>query len=556
MLQGAEEVVTPLVWQQWEKELEDHPDREWVEFLVRGIREGFRLGRDQGAVTLSERGGSMYEASEHRGIIEEYLAKEVQGKRVWRVESGTEMVQCSPFGVIPKKGKPGRWRLIVNLSAPEGSSVNDGIDRELSSVAYTSVDDVVRRVLELGEGALLAKADVKAAYRNVPVHPRDRWLLGMKWEGVTFVDGTLPFGLRSAPLLFTAVGDALEWVATKEGAVWLRHYVDDFVAVGRKGTEECRRAMDVFKETCQRLGMPLDESKEEGPSEVLTFLGLEIDTVRMEVRLPQEKLSQMRALLKRWRGMRSCKRRDLESLVGSLNHACRAVRPGRAFKRRLQDVMTTVKRDGRRVRLNAAARADIEWWYHFGLEWNGTSLMKAIAAVGEPQEELVSDASGSWGCGAAWRGKWFQIRWCDVAGTSEWGIMPKELLPIVVAAVVWGKLWEGLVIRARCDNMSVVAAVGAGACKEMRSMHLLRCLAWVEAKLSLTIRAEHIKGSENVVADALSRDNVVRAHSIMQVAEEEPVEVPRELLDLLSRTDRSLSEQEWRRLSTLLSTSR
>ncbi len=111
----------------------------------------FRLGHDQGTVTLSEKGGSMYEASEHRGLRAK--AKEVQGKRVWRVESGTEMVQCSPFGVIPKKGKPCRWRLIVNLSAPEGSSVNDGIDGELSSVAYTSVDDVVRRVLELGECA-------------------------------------------------------------------------------------------------------------------------------------------------------------------------------------------------------------------------------------------------------------------------------------------------------------------------------------------------------------------------------------------------------------------
>ncbi len=50
----------------------------------------------------------------------------------------------------------------------------------------------------------MAKADVKKAYRNVPVHPDDRRLLGMEWRGTTFVDRTLPFGLRSAPLLFTA----------------------------------------------------------------------------------------------------------------------------------------------------------------------------------------------------------------------------------------------------------------------------------------------------------------------------------------------------------------
>ncbi len=58
--------------------------------------------------------------------------------------------------------------------------MNDGVDRQLASVAYTSVDEVVRRVLQAGRGAELAKADVKAAYRNVPVHPKDRWLLGMR----------------------------------------------------------------------------------------------------------------------------------------------------------------------------------------------------------------------------------------------------------------------------------------------------------------------------------------------------------------------------------------
>ncbi len=436
MLQGAEEVVTPLVWQQWEEELREHPDREWVEFLVMGVREGFRLGHDQSKVVLKERRGTMYEASHHRGVIHEYLENEVQCRRIWKVNA--EGVQCLEFGVIPKKGRPGRWRLIVDLSAPEAHSVNDGIDRVLSSVSYTSVDDVVKRVLELGEGARLAKADVKAAYRNVPVHPRDRWLLGMRWEGETFVDGTLPFGLRSAPLLFTALGDAIEWIATKRGAVWLRHYIDDFVAVGQRGTDQCERAMAVFK-----------------------------------------------------------------------------------------------------------------WWHQFGLRWNGTSLMKAVVVDGDPQEEMFSDPSGSWGCGATWQGEWFQIQWGALPGTSEWGIMPKEMLPIVVAAVVWGARWKGRAIRARCDNMSVMAAIQAGACKERWSMHLLRCMAFVEATLSVTVRAEHIRGVENGVADDLSRDRLQSALSIMQVPKAEPVTVPVELMGMLTMASQSWSGQEWRQLSEL-----
>ncbi len=73
---------------------------------------------------------------------------------------------------------------------------------------------------------------------------------------MTYVDGTLLFGLRSAPLLFTALGDAVEWIAQKRGASWLRHYIDDFVMVGRPGTGECAEAMSALKETCKKLGMP------------------------------------------------------------------------------------------------------------------------------------------------------------------------------------------------------------------------------------------------------------------------------------------------------------
>lgn len=51
----------------------------------------------------------------------------------------------------------------------------------------------------------MAKMDIKQAYRIVPVHPEDRRLLGMQWQDKVYVDKVLPFGLRSAPLIFSAV---------------------------------------------------------------------------------------------------------------------------------------------------------------------------------------------------------------------------------------------------------------------------------------------------------------------------------------------------------------
>ena len=59
--------------------------------------------------------------------------------------------------------------------------------------------------------------DIKSAYRLIPVHPQDRPLLGMCWDKRVFVDNALPFGLRSAPKIFNAVADALEWIIKARG---------------------------------------------------------------------------------------------------------------------------------------------------------------------------------------------------------------------------------------------------------------------------------------------------------------------------------------------------
>ncbi len=115
--------------------------------------------------------------------------------------------------------------------------------------------------------------DIRQAYRNIPVHPEDRRLLGMRWQGDTYVDATLPFGLRSAPLIFSAVGDAIAWIMEQHGVTWLDHYIDDFITAGRPGGMECAKNAAVMKAVCQQVGMPIEPEKDEGPATTITLFG-------------------------------------------------------------------------------------------------------------------------------------------------------------------------------------------------------------------------------------------------------------------------------------------
>ena len=72
-------------------------------------------------------------------------------------------------------------------------------------------------VQKLGRGAVLAKLDLKKAYHMVPVHPDDHVLLGIRWATDVYIDTALPFGIHSAPKIFSAVADVLAWVLHCKG---------------------------------------------------------------------------------------------------------------------------------------------------------------------------------------------------------------------------------------------------------------------------------------------------------------------------------------------------
>lgn len=177
----------------------------------------------------------------------------------------------------------------MDLSHPEGANVNDGIEPELCTMRYTSVDEAVVKICELGAKTQLAKFDIESAYRIVPVHPEDRHLLGMEWKGKLYLDTALPFGLRSAPKIFSAVADALQWVFEQQGLKIL-HYLDDFLILGVPDTTEGQRALHRALEICARLGIPIAPHKTEGLGLVIVFLGIELDTRALTLRLPEHGL--------------------------------------------------------------------------------------------------------------------------------------------------------------------------------------------------------------------------------------------------------------------------
>lgn len=546
-------ICTPLRLGAWQEMMREHPDKWFADYILRGIEQGFRIGFHGEQADLRARMRNMVSASEHPTVIAGYLQEEMSQGRVvcvGKMDKARELgIHCSPFGVIPKKNRVNKWRLILDLSSPEGGSVNDGIQKELASLAYLSVDDVVAEVVRRGRGTLIAKMDVKQAYRNIPVHPQDRHLLGMQWMGEVFVDMVLPFGLRSAPLLFTAVADALQWAMERKGVTWLDHYIDDFFTLGDPGSQECATNVDMMKGVFAEANLVMEPEKDEGPSTVVNVLGIELDTGKLEIRLPLEKLARLKAALETWRGRKACKKRELLSLIGSLSHACKAVRAGRSFLRRLIDLSTTAKQLGHFIRLGKPARSDIEWWHRYCSAWNGTSMMFTVNKS-KPEHDLsiVSDASGSWGCGAIHGQSWFQLRWAGLGTAGNQNITVKELLPIVLAAAVWGSQWAGKTIRAQCDNMAVVTMVNNHTGREAEAMHLLRCLAFLEAKYSCHIFATHIRGRENVLADALSRDNRLLFHSRYPQARNEPTPIPASLLDVLVITKPDWTSKHWTQL--------
>ena len=183
--------------------------------------------------------------------------------------------------------------------------------------------------------------DVESAYCHVLVHSDDCYLLGMKWQVKYFINLALPFGLRSAPYIFSSFADLIVWILKHNyGINFLLHYLDNFHTLGSPNSPVCQNNVN----TCVRLfsewGIPLHPDKLEGPSTCLMVLCIELDSRMLQARPPQDKFDHIAALLESWSLKQHCTWKEVESLISHLQHACKVIPQGRTFLRRMINLLS------------------------------------------------------------------------------------------------------------------------------------------------------------------------------------------------------------------------
>ncbi|KAM4748731.1 LOW QUALITY PROTEIN: uncharacterized protein WCC33_006112 [Rhinophrynus dorsalis] len=502
---GLTRGATPVRLSRLRPWLARYPNRVAAALLEEGFSEGFRIPfREREGVLRS---GNLGSALSLPAVVQAKLDKEVALGRMAGPFSSPPLpnLRVSPLGVVPKR-EPGQFRMIHHLSFPFGGSVNDDIDPEVCKV-YASFDKAVRLVSQAGKGALLAKADVESAFRLLPVHPSCHHLLGCSFQGSFYVDLSLPMGCSISCALFETFSTFIEWVVRVEaGCNSIIHYLDDFLCVGPGGSAICAWLLRTLQWVADVFGVPLAPEKTVGPVTCLSFLGIELDSIAMERRLPADKLGELRDLIRAFLGVRRVTLHQLQSLLGKLNFACRILPMGRVFSRRLARLTAGVKRPHHFIRLSPEVRSDLVVWDSFLRNFNGRALWLDPVSSNE-EVGLQTDAAGSVGFGAILGEEWCAGRWpswwMDSGLTRN--LVFLELFPIVVALELWGDSLRNKCVVFHCDNLGVVDVVNNLTASSPPVLRLLRCLVLRCLGLNLSFRARHVPGVRNVAADALSR---------------------------------------------------
>jgi len=516
--------IQPLIFNQWLSGYNVHKKNH----LVHAITHGFIIPSSIDHNPLPPNYTNHRSAFENHTAVSDHISKELNLNRIlgpFQIIPADTIL--SPLAAVPKKDSD-QIRLIHDLSFPLGDSVNSHIPRHLCRVEYELIDHCLQIILNLGQGCLVSKADISNAFRILPVSPSSYHLLGFQWQDKYYLDKSLPMGCSVSCSVFEDFSSSIQWIlVNKLGVKYTSHILDDFMFFGHANTPQCNLYLQSFLQLSKSIGLPIKASKTVQPTTLVQLHGLEVCTIKMEVRLPQDKVAKALALIHSIYNKRSVTLVRLQSLIGTLTFAMKVVIAGRAFLRRLIDLTMGVSKSNHHINLNSAARLDLKCWDAFLTSFNGIRIINTQPWRSAPDYKFFSDASGM-GYAAIFGDKWIQGSFPE--SWRHVNIATKELFPISMAFRLWYMTLVDKKISFISDNMSVVMILMSHTSKDPQIMALLRPMVLISMLNNIQFQADHIPGKHNLIPDLLSRFQISKARSVAPWLQPQPHQIPRDWL--------------------------
>ena len=474
-------------------------------YLERGFKQGFKLGVQGSVPSQNEMPQNPKMTSEQQQIMASKINEEVL---LGRVAGPFDVPPFDKFHISPVRLEPkraGGYRFIHNLSHPYGSetSVNSNIPQDEKTCSYASLDEAIASIRTLGKGVFLAKTDIKSAFKIIPVHPDEYWLLGFKWDGQFYYAKTLPMGAGSSCAIFEEFSTAVEFVAeNKLGIQKCHHILDDFlfIVVGRA---RCQYSLTSFLGFCEEVGIPTALEKTHDANQVMEFVGIGLNVLEQHSFLPEDKVARCIELLDGLCTRSKVTKAQIQQLQGHLNFASRAIVPARPFMAATYALSRKLKKPHHKAWVTRLVREDWEIWRKFLREFNGRAFFQADWTSIDLQ--LYTDASTSRGFGACLNREWVCGKWEGI--WADRTILALETYAVVVALAIWGEQLRDKCITFHIDNQALVEILRTGHTQSEEVIPLIRIIYALGLRYNITFQAVYIPTKQNVAADALSRFN-------------------------------------------------
>ena len=470
---------------------------------------GFPLGHT-GEVLNIKKPRNHSGAREFPEFIMKYLKKELEYKAIvgpFKVNPFVlSALVLSPLNSVPKN-TPGERRVILDLSFPPENSINNGISKDTYlgqpvNLKYPSVDDLVELVKLKGRNCLIFKRDLKRAYRQIPIDPGDVNLVGFHWKNHIFVDRVLTMGLRSSAHICQRVTSAVVYMMEQCG-YFVLNYLDDFA--GAESPDQAEMVFNLLKKLLENCGFEESVEKACAPSTVMSFLGVEFNTVELTLSVTPERVNEILLLVQDWLDKPFATVKELQSLLGKLHFISSCVRPGRLFVSRLLTWLRSLPDDRNAHVIPLYVRKDLLWWSCFLNTYNGISMM-FLEDWSQPDEFLESDATlcscGGWN---PQKKEFFHVKFPDFILKLTLHVNQCELLALMICVKLWSCCFSNKKIMLKCDNQSTVAVLNSGSTKDSFMQCCLREILFFAARYNFEVRAVYFPGVDNRTADVLSR---------------------------------------------------